>query len=85
MEEKQHVDQIGEDQFEIMEPPACFVNHSCEPNVAEREQTGYALRDIQDGEELTIDYDMIGSFEEPFVCRCGAGRCRGIVQGGQRS
>lgn len=84
-EEKRHVDQIGEDQFEIMEPPARFVNHSCEPNIAERERAGYALRDIQSGEELTIDYDTVGSLEEPFECRCGSEQCRGIVRGGQRS
>lgn len=84
-EEQQHVDQIGEDQFEVMEPPACFVNHSCKPNIAERERTGYALRDIQSGEELTIDYDTVGSLEEPFECRCGSEQCRGIVRGGQRS
>lgn len=84
-EEKLHVDQIGEDQFEVMEPPACFVNHSCEPNIEERERVGYALRDILDGEELTIDYDTVGSLEEPFECWCGSGQCRGIVRGDQRS
>lgn len=79
--EKIHLDKIGEDTYEIIEPPGCYINHSCEPNVEEKSRTGYALRDIAEGEEITIDYDTIAFFEEPFTCRCGSKNCRGIVRG----
>jgi len=80
-EEKIHLDKIANDQYEVIESPACYVNHSCDPNVAERDKTAYALRDIQRGEELTIDYDRIAYLEEPFQCSCGAKNCRGTVKG----
>ena len=41
---------------------AIFMNHSSDPNVGSRfeigieEDVGFALRDIREGEELTIDY-----------------------------
>jgi hypothetical protein len=55
-----------------------FINHSCEPNAYMRSAPGnkvifFALRDIEKGEEITIDYR---DPEHPEVCRCGASRCR---------
>jgi hypothetical protein len=79
--EKIHLDQIRENEYEIIEPPGCHINHSCEPNVEEKDRIGYALRDIKRGEEITIDYDKIAHLEEPFECRCGSKNCRGFVQG----
>ena len=80
-QEKIHLDQIEEDEYEIIEPPGCYINHSCEPNVEEKDRTGYALRDIKKGEEITIDYDKIAYLEKPFECRCGSKSCRGLVRG----
>lgn len=55
-----------------------FINHSCEPNAYMRNAPGdkvifFALRDIQPGEEITIDY------RDPELltkCKCGAPTCR---------
>jgi len=80
-QEKMHLDKIGENEYEIMEPPGCHINHSCEPNVEEKDRTGYALKDIKKGEEITIDYDKIAYFEKPFKCRCGSKNCRGLIRG----
>lgn len=80
-QEKIHLDQVGENEYEIIEPPGCYINHSCEPNVEERDRIGYALRDIKKGEEITIDYDKIAYLEKPFECRCGSKNCRGFVRG----
>ena len=63
--EKEYLDQIGDNAFEVIEPPARYVNHSCDPNVKERERTAYALRDIKAGEEITINYDEVAFLEEP--------------------
>lgn len=79
--EKRYLDKIGHDQFEVIEPPAKYVNHSCDPNVIERDRVAYALRNISKGQEITIDYDRIAYLEKPFECRCGSKNCRGFVQG----
>ena len=55
-----------------------YINHSCDPNAYIRVVPGekvaiFARRDIQPGEELTIDYR---DPDHPEVCRCGAPHCR---------
>ena len=55
-----------------------YINHSCDPNAFIRVVPGekvaiFARRDIQPGEELTIDYR---DPYHPEVCRCGASNCR---------
>lgn len=79
--EKRYLDKIGKDKFEIIEPPARYVNHSCNPNVVERERVAYALGNIKKGEEITIDYDKIAYLEKPFECHCGSKNCGGLVRG----
>ena len=55
-----------------------FMNHSCDPNAFIRVVPGlkvavFARRDIQPGEELTINYR---DPDHPEVCHCGAANCR---------
>jgi hypothetical protein len=64
-----------------------FINHSCEPNAYMRSAPGnkvifFALRDIKQGEEITINYR---DPEHPEVCRCGASKCRSNGKRGRRS
>lgn len=73
-----------------------FLNHSCEPNLiaAEMPVVGvngekrwlvimYAVRHIQPGNELTLDYNPMLSREDMASdsghkpCLCGAEKCRG--------
>jgi len=49
-------------------------NHSCEPNTTYEGLNVVALRDIQKGEELTLNY-------ESFVCQCGSPHCCGLITG----
>ncbi len=65
-----------------MEPADCF-NHSCNPNVGMTGQIGLiAMRDIQAGEEICLDYAMCdGSDYDEFDCSCGSANCRGRVTG----
>lgn len=72
---------------------ARFINHSCEPNctVYYFNETPfiYALREIQQGEELNFDYQLgtdndqsvfeIEQKKEMFPCKCGAASCRGTL------
>ncbi len=59
-----------------------FINHCCEPNLEARivrEHILYfTLREINVGEELTIDY-RFGWDVEKYVCKCGAAGCRGQI------
>ena len=61
--------------------PLKYANHSCGPN-AEAFQDGdqvfiEALRDIEPGEEITYDYNLIS--DDNVECRCGSKNCRGTM------
>ncbi len=69
-------------------PPFRFLNHSCEPNcefdwydeaVSADNPTLFviALRKIESGEELTIDYNWPAAAAIP--CQCGELACRGWI------
>ena len=62
--------------------PLRFTNHSCQPNAVLRIQQGrvelYAMRHIDAGEELTIDYGET-HHEGRLRCRCGAPGCVGRI------
>jgi len=59
-----------------------YINHSCQPNLTSRIFKGHilyvSLRDIQPGEELTIDYRFDKKVER-VPCKCGAPECRGTI------
>ena len=60
--------------------PLRFANHACSPNMVLKVQQGrvafYALRDIAEGEELTVRYGETHHAGR-LTCRCGAPRCQG--------
>jgi uncharacterized protein len=57
-----------------------FLNHSCDPNVGILGQIIFvAIRNIDSGEELTIDYVMFGANKEPMRCSCCSSNCRGLI------
>ncbi|MEA5097506.1 MAG: SET domain-containing protein-lysine N-methyltransferase [Burkholderiaceae bacterium] len=68
---------------------ARFINHSCDPNceavIENRRIYIEALRKIEEGEELTFDYQLdIGSDvtdedKQRYACCCGAANCRGTM------
>jgi hypothetical protein len=62
-------------------------NHSCQPNTAYDGLNVIALRNIKKGEELTLDYASMLDDEnmEPFECRCGSRKCRGLVTGSAKN
>ena len=59
-----------------------FINHSCEPNCSVRILRGhvlfFALRDIEPGEEILLDYE-VSYHADTKSCRCGAKSCRGRI------
>lgn len=58
--------------------PENYGNHSCNPNL---DKNHTALRDIEAGEELTIDYAQFSDKSWSMKCNCGARFCKGIVRG----
>lgn len=61
---------------------AQYINHCCDPNCYSQIRNGHILymakRDIEPGEELTIDYRFDKDVER-VECRCGAAACRGTI------
>jgi len=61
---------------------ARYINHTCETNceaVIESNQIWiYAVRDIQEGEELSYNYGY-GWDDEPWECLCSAPKCVGYI------
>jgi SET domain-containing protein len=68
---------------------ARWINHSCEPNceavTVGRAVVIHALRDVEPGEELLLDYqlqldsDHDESVRAAYACRCGAPSCRSTM------
>lgn len=85
IERQFHIDKVGDDRYEVLASPGCYLNHSCEPNAEEKNRTGYALRDIKKGDEITLDYRRNGIIylEKPFRCCCGSKNCAGTIRGTQ--
>jgi SET domain-containing protein len=61
---------------------AQFINHCCDPNLVARIVRGHiiyvSLRDIKQGEELTVDYHFEKDVEQ-VPCGCGSVKCRGTI------
>jgi uncharacterized protein len=59
-----------------------YINHSCRPNAYMKSHYGrmqfYALRDIQPGEEITVDYQST-LHPDTKRCSCRATSCRGTI------
>lgn len=59
-----------------------YINHCCEPNSYMKIVHGHvlflALRDIEAGEEITIDYQST-LHSDKKRCTCGAPSCRGTI------
>jgi hypothetical protein len=58
-----------------------YGNHSCDANTLDT-QLGFdvAVRDIEAGQELTVDYRRFFDPTIAFRCRCGSALCCGEVR-----
>jgi len=57
-------------------------NHSCRPNTIYDGLNVIALRHIEAGEELTLDYShLLDEHAEPFDCNCGTPQCKKKIRG----
>ncbi len=62
--------------------PNQYLNHSCNPNSGIKGKvTMVALKNIKEGEEITVDYSIIeGDDRWEMKCNCGAKSCRRIIK-----
>lgn len=59
-----------------------YINHSCEPNCGIKESLQIvAIRDIEQGEEITFDYAMSEASDYSMDCKCGSRNCRVTITG----
>ena len=57
-------------------------NHSCDANCEYQGLNVMTNRAIKKGEELTLDYAVfLDHTMEPFECKCGSSKCRGLIKG----
>jgi len=84
-EQRRQSAQVEEDFYLVSTKPGPgdFINHCCGPNAGlDGQIVIVAMRAIQAGEEVCIDYAMCdGSPGEEFSCACGAANCRHTVTG----
>jgi SET domain-containing protein len=76
-EERPYVS-VVDGQSILMQPPSRFVNHSFNPNARGSEYCDVAVRAIEAGEEVTVDYaDEVSGLT--LECSCKAANCRGRI------
>jgi hypothetical protein len=67
--------------FHLLASPDRHFNHSCDPNAWLRFAAGrievVTRRDVEAGDELTLDYLINNPGGHSWTCSCGAPRCRG--------
>jgi SET domain-containing protein len=67
----------------LIKNTARYINHSCDPNceikTTSRTIWIVALRDIQEGEELSYDYGYDSKDYEHHPCTCEAKHCCGYI------
>ena len=73
---------------------ARWINHSCDPNCEASEEGGRlfidAMRAIEPGEEVTIDYNLYlearytAALKREYGCGCGVQQCRGTMLASKR-
>ena len=83
-----HAAQIGENVWALHAGITHKLNHSCAPNcgIHVNETGGHdfvAIKNIEKGEELALDYAMRNYKIEhfPAQCKCGSSQCRGTITG----
>ncbi|HYD93540.1 MAG TPA: SET domain-containing protein-lysine N-methyltransferase [Candidatus Paceibacterota bacterium] len=77
-------DWVGIEKNQWIDPhkPYKFLNHSCNPSAGIKGKvTLVALRNMKEGEEITIDYSTIeGDPLWRMKCACGEPNCRKIIR-----
>lgn len=79
-----HMSAVSLHDWILVDSPVKFINHSCDPNVFERDGVVYAMKGVCSGGELLFDYSLNGVpnvDDWKMICKCGSPECRKIVHG----
>ena len=83
-EQEEHCTYLPGGRVVLLFPPERHLNHSCDPNsylrTLEGELQVVARRPVGVGEEVTLDYLINTHGGSRWHCRCGAQRCRGLLE-----
>ncbi|MEZ4504124.1 MAG: SET domain-containing protein [Dehalococcoidia bacterium] len=80
----EHLRELTAETYEVLTAPRCYLNHSCNPNVIDLERRVRAIRPIESGDELTLDYRMNAHDDGDvweMVCDCGGEPGPHLVRG----
>ena len=77
--EKRYIANL-EGKYILMQPPAKYVNHSCDANSYADNFCDIAKRHIRKGEEITANYSETMEPNEFMKCNCGSKNCRVIIK-----
>ncbi|MDX2028409.1 MAG: SET domain-containing protein-lysine N-methyltransferase [Alphaproteobacteria bacterium] len=81
--ERPYVD-INHGKIFLMGKPERFVNHSCNANTTTGDKCDIAVKDINEGEEITADYAECIAIGQRMTCSCGSSGCQGTIVGRQK-
>jgi hypothetical protein len=76
-EEQIHLCELDWDTSAVLYPPGCYLNHSCDPNAMRKGTKVFAWKNIDAGEEITIDYRLNAFSGEICDCQCSSDNCPG--------
>jgi SET domain-containing protein len=80
-DDQRHLCELDWDRSAVLLAPGCYLNHACDPNAMRAGTKVFAWRDIQQGEEITIDYRLNAFSDERWKCSCGSANCLGYIIG----
>lgn len=78
-EEEKNFLSVIDGEYILMEPPSRFVNHSCSPNARGTGVQDVAIRVIDAGDEITVDYVAEQVPRLRLQCNCGGRNCKGML------
>ncbi len=64
----------------LMQAPAKYINHSCEPNTTSKNFCDVAARNIKKGEEITTNYLEDAPKGFSMQCHCGSKKCKKVIK-----
>ncbi len=77
--DQEYVQYVGEGKYILHQPPARFVNHSCNANTYSDHHSDIAKREIKKGEEITANYLDEKVPELKMRCKCASKNCQGRI------
>src|SRR3989338_5012054 len=76
---KKYISYLGKRKWVLFRSPGRYMNHSCDPNTKAIEGKDVAVRPINKGEEITVDYIYEKVPVGKMKCLCESRNCKGYV------